>query len=124
MPQLGRLGVWYPTDRLDGPGLRALLRTVEGHGYSAFWYPESRGYESLSLAAFLLGAGGRLVAGPAIANTCARDAYTARRGMLSLNALHEGRFLLGLAVSHRPMVGGVRGHAYEKLVPAMRDYLD
>ena len=48
--ELGRLGVWYPTDRLDGPQLAALMATVEGHGYSAFWYPESRGYETLSLA--------------------------------------------------------------------------
>ena len=43
--ELGRLGVWYSTDRLDAPQLRALLRTVEGHGYSALWYPESRGFE-------------------------------------------------------------------------------
>ena len=51
---LGRLGVWYPTDRLDGTQLRALLRTIEDSGYSALWYPESRGYESLALAGFLL----------------------------------------------------------------------
>ena len=124
MPQLGRLGVWYPTDRLDGPSLRALLRTVEGHGYSAFWYPEARGYESLSLAAVLLGTSERLMVGSSIASIYARDAYTARRGMLSLNTLHEGRFLLGLGVSHRPTVEGVRGHAYGKPVPAMRAYLD
>jgi len=124
MPQLGRLGVWYPTDRLDAGGLRALLRKIEDHGYSVLWYPESRGYESLSLAAFLLGASERLMIGSSIANIYARDAYTARRGMLSLNALHGGRFLLGLGVSHRPMVEDVRGHAYDKPVPAMRAYLD
>jgi succinate dehydrogenase / fumarate reductase membrane anchor subunit len=28
MRQLGRLGVWYPVDRLDGAGIRRLLRTV------------------------------------------------------------------------------------------------
>lgn len=124
MPQLGRLGVWYPTDRLDGPGLRALIRQVEEHGYSAFWYPESRGYECLSLAGFLLGASERLLIGSSIANIYARDAFAARRGMLSLNALHGGRFLLGLGVSHRPSVEGLRGHAYGKPVPAMRAYLD
>jgi probable F420-dependent oxidoreductase len=124
MPQLGRLGVWYPTDRLDGAGLRALLRQVETHGYSVFWYPESRIYECLSLGAFLLGASEKLLVGSSIANIYARDAYTARRGMQTLNALHDGRFLLGLGVSHRPTVEGVRGHVYEKPVPAMRAYLD
>ncbi len=122
--RLGRLGVWYPTDRLDAEGLRALLRTVEGHGYAALWYAESRGYESLSLAGFLLANSERLTVGSSIASIYARDAFTARRGLATLSALHGGRFVLGLGVSHVPMVEGVRGHAYEKPVPAMRAYLD
>ena len=52
--KLGRLGIWYSTDKLDGPQLRDFVRTVENNGYSALWYPESRGYESMSLAACLL----------------------------------------------------------------------
>jgi len=122
--ELGRLGVWYPTDRLDGPQLAALMATVEGHGYGAFWYPESRAYESLSLAGYLLGASKRLVIGSSIANIYARDGYAARRGMMTLNQLYGDRFILGLGVSHRPAVEGVRGHRYEKPLPAMRAYLD
>jgi len=121
--KLGRLGVWYPTDRLDGPGLRALMRTVEGLGYSAFWYPESRGYESMSLADFLLGASEKLVIGSSIANIYARDPFTAHRATASMNVLHGGRFILGLGVSHIPMVEGVRGHRYDKPLGAMRAYL-
>ena len=52
--KLGRLGVWYSTDKLDGSQLRDFVRTVENNGYSNLWYPESRGYESMSLAAWLL----------------------------------------------------------------------
>ncbi len=123
--QLGRLGVWCSTDRLSGPQLRDLLRSVEGHGYSALWYPESRGYESLSLGAFLLANSRRLVIGSSIANIYARDAFTARRGLATLNALHGGdRYVLGLGVSHVPTVEGLRGHRYDKPIPAMRAYLD
>jgi probable F420-dependent oxidoreductase len=122
--ELGRLGVWYSTDKLDGPQLAALVRTVEGHGYGTFWYPESRGYESFSLAAHLLASSSRLKVGSSIANIYARDAFTARRGMATLNALHGGRFILGLGVSHIPMVEGLRGHRYDKPIPAMRAYLD
>ena len=43
--QLGRLGVWYAMDRLDGAQLRALAATVERLGYGTLWYPEGRGYE-------------------------------------------------------------------------------
>jgi probable F420-dependent oxidoreductase len=122
--ELGRLGVWYSTDKLDGPQLATLVRTVEGHGYGTFWYPESRGYESFSLAAHLLASSSRLKVGSSIANIYARDAFTARRGMATLNALHGGRFILGLGVSHIPMVEGLRGHHYDKPIPAMRAYLD
>ena len=113
-----------PTDRLDGAQLTALMATIEGHGYSAFWYPESRGYESLSLAGFLLGASKRLIVGSSIANIYARDALASRRGMMTLNQLYGDRFILGLGVSHQPSVEGLRGHRYEKPLPAMRAYLD
>jgi alkanesulfonate monooxygenase SsuD/methylene tetrahydromethanopterin reductase-like flavin-dependent oxidoreductase (luciferase family) len=39
--KLGRLGVWYSTDKLKGPELADLMRAVEKNGYSAFWHPES-----------------------------------------------------------------------------------
>ena len=122
--KLGRLGVWYSVDKLDGAGLRALLRTIEGNGYSAYWYPESRGFESMSMASYLLGASEKLVIGSSIANIYARDAFTARRAVISLNALYGDRFILGLGVSHIPMVEGLRGHRYDKPLGAMRAYLE
>jgi probable F420-dependent oxidoreductase len=123
MRQVGRLGVWYGIDRLDGPGIRRLLRTVEDLGYSTFWYPEALGYESLSIASFMLANTSRLVIGSSIANIYARDPFTARRGLRTLSSLYDDRFVLGLGVSHAPMVER-RGHVYDKPVPTMRRYLD
>src|SRR5271154_447545 len=124
MRQLGRLGVWYPVDRLDGAGITRLLRVVEELGYSVLWYPEAIGYESLSIAGFMLANSTRLIIGSSIANIYARDSFTARRGLRTLSKLYDDRFILGLGVSHVPMVEGLRGHVYEKPVPAMRRYLD
>jgi probable F420-dependent oxidoreductase len=124
MRQLGRRGVWYGVDRLDGAGIRRLLRTAEDLGYSTLWYPEAVGYESLSVAGFMLANSTRLVIGSSIANIYARDPFTARRGLRTLSALYDDRFILGLGVSHVPLVEGVRGHVYDKPVPAMRRYLD
>jgi len=121
---LGRLGVWYSTDKLNGSQLGDLVKAVEGNGYSALWYPESRGYESLSLAGYLLSKSSKLTIGSSIANIYARDSFTAKRGLISLNDWHGGRFILGLGVSHIPMVEGVRGHRYDKPIPAMKAYLD
>ena len=122
MRQVGRLGVWYGVDRLDAAGIRRLLRTVEELGYSTLWYPEALGYESLSIASFMLANTTRLNIGSSIANIYARDAFTARRGLKTLSGLYDDRFILGLGVSHAPMVER-RGHVYDKPVPTMRRYL-
>jgi probable F420-dependent oxidoreductase len=122
--KLGRLGVWYSTDKLNGAQLGDFMRVIESAGYSAFWYPESRGYESMSLAAYLLSKTTRLTIGSSIANIYARDPFTAQRAMVSLNSFYGGRFILGLGVSHIPMVEGLRGHRYDKPLGAMRAYLD
>jgi probable F420-dependent oxidoreductase len=100
------------------------VQTVERLGYGTLWYPESRGYESLSVAGFMLANTNNLNLGSSIASIYARDAFTSRRGLLSLQFLYGDRFILGLGVSHVPMVEGIRGHKYEKPVPAMRAYLD
>ncbi|MBV9910753.1 MAG: TIGR03620 family F420-dependent LLM class oxidoreductase [Hyphomicrobiales bacterium] len=123
MKRLERLGVWYPIDRLDGAGLKSLLSKVEELGFSAFWYPEALGYESLSIASFMLANTSRLVIGSSIANIYARDPFTARRGLRTLSSLYDDRFVLGLGVSHAPMVER-RGHVYDKPVPTMRRYLE
>jgi probable F420-dependent oxidoreductase len=120
---LGRLGVWYPIDRLDGAGLRRLLSKVEELGFSTFWYPEALGYDSFSIASFMLANTSRLIIGSSIANIYARDPFTARRGLRTLSGLYDDRFVLGLGVSHAPMVQR-RGHVYDKPVPTMRHYLE
>ena len=123
--KLGRLGVWYSTDKhKDAAAIAAFVRTVEKLGYDTLWYPESRGFESFTVAGFMLSQTTTLKLGSSIASIYARDAFTSRQGMLTLNQLYGDRFILGLGVSHVPMVEGVRGHVYEKPVPAMRAYLN
>lgn len=122
--KLGRLGVWYSTDKHAGNAqIAAFTKNVETLGYDTLWYPESRGFESFTIAGYMLSQTKTLKVGSSIASIYARDAFTSRRGMISLNQLYGDRFILGLGVSHLPMVEGIRGHVYEKPVPAMRAYL-
>ena len=120
----GRFGFWYPTDRLDGAGLGELVRGAEALGCSYLWYPESTGYESLSLAGHLLAESSRIAVGSSIANIYARDPVTARNGRRTLADFSGERFVLGLGVSHPPLVEGLRGHRYAGPVAAMRRYLE
>jgi len=123
--KLGRLGAWYSAEKNGDPArITSFVQTVERLGYDTLWYPESRGYESFTVAGFMLSKTTTLKIGSSIASIYARDAFTSRRGMISLNDLYGGRFILGLGVSHAPMVEGLRGHVYEKPIPTMRAYLN
>jgi probable F420-dependent oxidoreductase len=123
--ELGRLGVWYSADKhADAAAVAGFVKTVETLGYDTLWYPEARGYESFTVAGYMLSQSSRLKLGSSIASIYARDAFTSRQGMISLNQLYGDRFILGLGVSHVPMVEGLRGHVYEKPVPAMRAYIN
>lgn len=123
METFGRRGVWYATHKFDSADLRQFARLVEANGYGTLWYPESVGYESMSQAAFLLTQTERLKVGSSIASIYARDAFAARQGQMTLNEISGGRFVLGLGVSHAPMVERLRGHNYGKPLSAMREYL-
>ncbi len=122
--QPGKLGVWASTHALSREQLVQLAQGIERLNYSVLWFPEAMAYESLSLAGFLLGHTTRLCLASGIANIYARDALTARSGHDTLNNLYGDRFILGLGVSHVPLVEGRRGHTYGKPLTAMRAYLD
>jgi len=122
--QLGRLGVWYAADKLDPAQWKRFITAAERLGYGTLWYSESRGFESMSLASYLLCQSSTINVGSSIASIYARDAMASRNGMHTLNAISGGRFVLGLGVSHAPMVERLRGHAYGKPLTSMREYLE
>jgi probable F420-dependent oxidoreductase len=122
--QLGRLGVWTWLDALPAAEAAAFAKQVEAWGYSALWVPEAIGRDPFALLGFLAASTSRLILATGIANLYARDAVAMRAAQLTLAELSGGRFLLGLGVSHAPMVQGLRGHAYGKPVATMRAYLE
>ena len=119
-----QLGIWQSLDRLGYENAFRVAQTAEALGYDAIWYPESAISESMALGAALLHRLERMNVGSSIANIYARDPMSAGNGVRTLNALSGGRFTLGLGVSHAPVVQGMRGHVYEKPLPAMRMYLE
>lgn len=122
--QLGPLGVWYFTESLSAPQAAEFAREVERLGYSALWIPEAVGRHPFAHASWLLAKTERLVVATGIANIYARDPAAAAAAQKTLAEQSGGRFLLGLGVSHRPMVEGVRGHVYASPVATMRAYLE
>jgi probable F420-dependent oxidoreductase len=121
--RLTKLGVWAGTDVLSAAQAAAFARRLESWGYGALWIPEAVGREVFSAAAWLLASSKTLVVASGIANIYARDAVSAAAAHKGLNEQSGDRFLLGLGVSHVPLVEGVRKHQYGKPIASMRAYL-
>jgi probable F420-dependent oxidoreductase len=123
--QLGRVGLWsFQLDLQPAAAAREAAAEIEELGFPTLWIPEAVGREALTNAALLLGATDRLVVATGIASIWARDAMAMAAAELTLDEAFGARFLLGMGVSHQPMVEGLRGHDYSKPYSAMRTYLD
>ncbi len=120
----GTIGVWTWThETLSAERSGDVAAELESLGYAALWTPEAWGREAFTNAGLMLRATSSLIVATGIANIWARDAVSASNAAKTLNAAYDGRFVLGLGVSHRPLVEGLRGHEYATPVEAMRAYL-
>ena len=122
---IGTWGAWSfgfayaPSDQA-----RAAAAAIEAAGYGCVWYPETLdSREAFVNAAVLLGATERILIASGIANVWARDAIAAASASRTLNDSFDGRFLLGLGVSHPPQVDPRGTTTYLKPVAKMREYL-
>lgn len=122
--ELGKLGVWISMDSMAAAATAAFAKRIEDWGYAALWIPESRGRDALVHSSWLLANTQQLIIATGIANIYARDPMAMANGQRGLNEQSDGRFLLGVGVSHRPIVQGVRGHTYGRPVATMRAYLE
>jgi probable F420-dependent oxidoreductase len=123
--QVGPIGIW--TAQFDyQPAAKAqeAAAELEKLGFGAIWFPESVGREALTHAALLLAATNRIIIATGIANIYARDSVTMAAAQNTLAEAYPSRFLLGLGVSHIPLVEQLRGHTYGRPVASMRAYLD
>jgi probable F420-dependent oxidoreductase len=97
---------------------------IEALGFKVVWIPEAMGREAFSHAGLLLAGTRRLAVATGIASIFARDPVTMAAAQKTLTEAYPDRFLLGIGVSHAPLVETVRGHRYEKPLTTMRKYLD
>jgi probable F420-dependent oxidoreductase len=120
----GKLGVWYFTETMPAQQAAEAAQRIEALGYGTLWIPETTGRNPMSHAAWLLANTKTLNIATGIANLYHREPGVTLAAQKTLNEQSGGRFLLGLGVSHAPLVEGVRGLQYGKPVATMRKYLE
>jgi probable F420-dependent oxidoreductase len=125
MIDIGRVGLWtglidaHPTARI-----RDLVQEIEAMGWPCLWRPEASGRDALVSAATMLEHTTRLAIATGIAQIHARHPHTTVAGQKTLHESSDGRFLLGLGVSHAPFIEGSRKLAYNTPYSDMVAYLD
>jgi probable F420-dependent oxidoreductase len=101
-----------------------LAAELDALGYGAIWLPEAMGRDPMVHATLLLDATERIVLATGIASIWNRTAIAMSSAHRTLTSAFPERFLLGLGVSHGPMVEGMLGERYERPFTRMRSYLD
>jgi probable F420-dependent oxidoreductase len=120
----GRLGIFSGSLAAQPATVqREVAAEIEKLGYGTLWFGEAMAREAFVQASIFLSATSRLVIASGIANIWGRDPMAMAAGGRAIAEAWPDRFILGLGVSHAPMVA-TRGHDYARPVSAMRDYLD
>ena len=121
---LGKLGVWYFFDAMSSEEAAEAAKRIESLGYSTLWVPETTGKNPMVLSSWLLANTKELNIATGIANIYHREPGVSLAAQKSLCEQSNNRFILGLGVSHKPLVEGVRGLKYGPPVKTMRSYLE
>jgi len=119
---LGRVGIWMPPPARIGLDPQAYARAIEEAGFGSVWVPGVNEENDLAALEPLLSATGRLVVASGIASVWTWAPRELAAGAERLAARYPGRFILGLGVSHAPLVEAA-GQAYVRPLAKMRQFL-
>ncbi len=118
------IGVWAAQLRYGDPGeIRDMAAELEALGYSALWIPDVGG-DLFTSVEVLLDATGRATIATGILNLWMHAAEQTAQQHSRLTAAYGDRFLVGIGVSHQPLIDRKSPGRYTKPLSAMRDYLD
>ena len=120
----GKIGVWYFFDGATSSQVAQAAQRIENLGYGTLWLPETVGKSPVALASWILANTTTLNVATGIINIYHREPGVTMAAQKTLAEQSGGRFLLGMGVSHKPLVEGVRGLEYGAPVATMRTYLE
>jgi probable F420-dependent oxidoreductase len=116
-------GIWSSElrrhdDRAEAADAAAELEQL---GYRALWFPAGKAAGAFNAASELLRATGTVTVATGILSVWVADPEVVAAERAQLSDAYDGRFLLGLGVSHAPLVGSDR---YKRPLEKMRTFLD
>ena len=113
------LGILQPPDAVAADAVAA-----ERDGFASAWCTHiTRGIDSLTTLAVAAQATSRIELGVGVVPTYPRHPMALAQSAATVQALAGGRFVLGVGVSHRPVIEGMHGLDYSSQIGHLREYL-
>jgi probable F420-dependent oxidoreductase len=99
------------------------VRLAESLGYESVYVTHIAGRESLTVVTAYALATSRIRVGTGVVPIYTRTPATMAQTAVTIDELSQGRLILGLGVSHRPVVEGWHGQTIDRPVSEMREYV-
>ncbi len=115
------------SDLLARPDLGTIVeaaRAAESDGFASFWLAQTALLDAQSTLALVGRETADITLGTAVVPTWSRHPHTMAAEALTTQAATGGRFVLGIGLSHRPVVENYYKMEWRKPVRHMLDYLD
>lgn len=124
MDRLRGTGIWAFQLRYGDAGeIAEAAAELDELGYSALWIPDVGG-DVFSSVETLMASTERAVVATGILNLWMHTAAESAAAHARLTAAHGDRFLMGIGVSHQPLIDSAEAGRYRKPLSAMRSFLD
>jgi F420-dependent oxidoreductase-like protein len=120
-----RIGIMSGHGRQD-EGLDALIekaRDLEARGFHTLWLANIFAIDAITAAALIGRETARIELGTAVVPTYPRHPTALAQQALTTQAACQGRFTLGIGLSHQIVIEGLLGLSYERRAKHMREYL-
>ncbi|NDZ96914.1 LLM class F420-dependent oxidoreductase [Streptomyces sp. SID6673] len=121
---LNGVGIWSSPLRYGDPAEAAdAASELDELGFTALWIPDVGG-PVLDSVANLLGATSNVVVATGILNMWMHEPHDVAEAHARLTAEHGPRFLLGLGISHAPLIDAQEAGRYRKPLATTKAFLD
>jgi 5,10-methylenetetrahydromethanopterin reductase len=120
-----RIGIFAGTTGAAGlDEIRRDVAAAADAGFDTYWLPQIFAWDVMTVLAVVARAVPAIRFGTAVVPTYTRHPWALAQQALTTAALTDGRFALGVGLSHRVVVEGMWGLSFERPVGHLRQYLD
>jgi F420-dependent oxidoreductase-like protein len=115
------------TGAVDGGDLDALVaqaKDLESAGFASLWAANIFGLDAITTMAIIGRETTRIELGTAVVPTYPRHPTAIAQQALTAGAASQGRFALGIGLSHKLVIEDMLGFSYDKPARHMKEYLE